>query len=132
VHLRQIDLKSDLSLKSDFTYHYIYVSFVNVSESRINHYQQTHDASALVKALHDTLSVAQNLFTHAIFCTNTTFKETGFCPDLVSVNVSALNVQGLSVEKALAKNGQKQIGALTLRSSEPSRKLSQLYEQWQV
>jgi folylpolyglutamate synthase len=67
--------------------------------------QQTRDASALAEALHGALSVAmgdQKPFTHAIFCTNTTFKETGFRPDLVSVNVSASDVQGLRVQKALA------------------------------
>lgn len=67
--------------------------------------QQTRDASALAKALHDTLSEAmgdQKPFTHAIFCTNTTFKETGFRPDLVSVNVSASDVKRLRVQKALA------------------------------
>jgi folylpolyglutamate synthase len=67
--------------------------------------QQTRDAGALAKALHDTLSVAmgdQKPFTHAIFCTNTTFIETGFRPDLISVNASTSDVQELRVQNRLA------------------------------
>lgn len=67
--------------------------------------QQTRDASALAKALHDTLSMAlgdQKPFAHAIFCTNTTFRETGFRPDLISVNESPSDVQKLRVQNRLA------------------------------
>jgi folylpolyglutamate synthase len=67
--------------------------------------QQTRDAGALAKGLHDTLSVAmedQQPFTHAIFCTNTTFKETGFRPDLISVNTNSSDVQELRVQNGLA------------------------------
>lgn len=67
--------------------------------------QQTRDAAALAKALFQTLSTALNdrhPFTHAIFCTNTTFKETGFRPDLVSVNTNASDVEALKVQNNLA------------------------------
>ncbi|KAK5194884.1 hypothetical protein LTR99_009945 [Exophiala xenobiotica] len=68
--------------------------------------QQTRDSSALAKALYNTLSTAlqdPHPFTHAIFCTNTTFKETGFRPDLVSVNTNASDVEELKVQNHLAE-----------------------------
>ncbi|KAI1621568.1 folylpolyglutamate synthase [Exophiala viscosa] len=68
--------------------------------------QQTRDAASLATALFNTLSTAlkdPHPFTHAIFCTNTTFKETGFRPDLVSVNTNASDVESLSVQNHLAK-----------------------------
>lgn len=68
--------------------------------------QQTRDAAALAKALYNTLSIAlqdPHPFTHAIFCTNTTFKETGFRPDLVSVNTNASDVDALKVQNHLAE-----------------------------
>lgn len=68
--------------------------------------QQTRDAQALARALHDTLSTTLNdahPFSHAIFCTNTTFKEAGFKPDLVSVNTNASDVEALKVQKELAE-----------------------------
>ena len=68
--------------------------------------QQTRDAAALARALYATLASAlgkEKPFTHAIFCTNTTFKETGFRPDLVSVNTNRTDVEELSVQKGLAK-----------------------------
>lgn len=68
--------------------------------------QQTRDADALAKALSGTLSAAledAHPFTHAIFCTNTTFKETGFRPDLISVNTNASDVAALKVQNHLAE-----------------------------
>ncbi|ERF75968.1 hypothetical protein EPUS_01334 [Endocarpon pusillum Z07020] len=68
--------------------------------------QQTRDANALARALHATLAAAlgdEKPFTHAIFCTNTTFKDTGFRPDLVSVNTNAKEIEELSVQKGLAR-----------------------------
>ncbi|EXJ95943.1 folylpolyglutamate synthase [Capronia coronata CBS 617.96] len=68
--------------------------------------QQTRDASALARALYNTLSTAlqdMHPFTHAIFCTNTTFKETGFKPDLVSVNANSSEVEALKVQNDLAE-----------------------------
>ncbi len=68
--------------------------------------QQTRDANALARALHATLAAAlgeEKPFTHAIFCTNTTFKDTGFRPDLVSVNTNAAEIKELSVQKGLAQ-----------------------------
>ncbi len=68
--------------------------------------QQTRDAPALALALHKTLAAAlqdPRPFTHAIFCSNVTFKDHGFRPDLVSVNTNAEDVQALSVQKGLAR-----------------------------
>lgn len=67
--------------------------------------QQTRDAAALAKALYDTLAEAlgkDKPFTHAVFCTNVTYKEAGYRPDLVSMNTNASDVQALSVQRNLA------------------------------
>ncbi|QSS52457.1 folylpolyglutamate synthase [Histoplasma capsulatum var. duboisii H88] len=67
--------------------------------------QQTRDSVGLARALHNTLSLSSaNLtFTHAIFCTNVTFKQSGYRPDLVSLNTSASDVETLKVQGALAQ-----------------------------
>ena len=67
--------------------------------------QQTRDAGALARKLHDTLAKALDQgqpFTNVIFCTNTTYAETGFRPDLTSINTNAADVEALSVQNALA------------------------------
>jgi folylpolyglutamate synthase len=74
--------------------------------------QQTRDASALVKALHDALVAGirsgpseidvSKTFSHVIFCTNKTY-TTGYKPDLVSMNTNQADVDELAVQKALAK-----------------------------
>lgn len=66
--------------------------------------QQTRDASALARALHKTLSAAlgdEQPFSHAVFCSNVTFKDRGYKADLVSMNTSADEVGGLRVQWAL-------------------------------
>ncbi|EOD43799.1 putative folylpolyglutamate synthase protein [Neofusicoccum parvum UCRNP2] len=68
--------------------------------------QQTRDAAALARALHAALSAgigARRPFTHAVFTTNLTFQETGYKPDLVSMNTNADEVEKLAVQDALAK-----------------------------
>lgn len=68
--------------------------------------QQTRDANSLARRLHTTLASAledRQPFTHAIFCTNTTYAETGFRPDLTSINTNAADVESLSVQNALAQ-----------------------------
>jgi folylpolyglutamate synthase len=68
--------------------------------------QQTRDASSLALKLHDTLASAlseQKPFSHAFFCTNTTYAESGFRPDLTSINTNASDVETLSVQNALAE-----------------------------
>ncbi|KAL1961027.1 hypothetical protein VTO42DRAFT_4915 [Malbranchea cinnamomea] len=69
--------------------------------------QQTRDSTGLARALHATLasssSTAGCTFTHAVFCTNVTFKEAGYRPDLVSINTNASDVEKLSVQNNLAK-----------------------------
>ncbi|CAI7584295.1 unnamed protein product [Penicillium viridicatum] len=67
--------------------------------------QQTRDSTALAHALHETLASAlgnDNPFTHALFCTNITYKEAGFRPDLVSMNTNADDLEHLRVQKSLA------------------------------
>ncbi|EXJ65183.1 folylpolyglutamate synthase [Cladophialophora yegresii CBS 114405] len=68
--------------------------------------QQTRDANAFAEELFTTLSKAlddSRPFSHVIFCTNTTFKETGFKPDLVFVNSNASDVKSLTVQRRLAE-----------------------------
>lgn len=68
--------------------------------------QQTRDASSLATTLFNTLSSTLNdkhPFTDVIFCTNTTFMDTGFKPDLVSVNTNADDVEALKVQNNLAE-----------------------------
>lgn len=68
--------------------------------------QQTRDANALAKALHRTLASAlcdEQPFTHAVFCTNITYKEEGYRPDLISMNTSAAAVERLDVQRGLAE-----------------------------
>ncbi|OQE39259.1 hypothetical protein PENCOP_c007G03887 [Penicillium coprophilum] len=67
--------------------------------------QQTRNSTALARALHETLSTAlgnDNPFTHALFCTNITYKQAGFRPDLVSMNTNADDLERLRVQKSLA------------------------------
>lgn len=68
--------------------------------------QQTRDAEALVRALHSIVNEAlkgRQPFTHAVFCTNRTWKDDGFGPDHISINVNEHEVRTLAVQKRLAK-----------------------------
>ncbi|KAF1982571.1 putative tetrahydrofolylpolyglutamate synthase [Aulographum hederae CBS 113979] len=68
--------------------------------------QQTRDAGALARALHKTLATAlgdEKPFTHAVFCSNVTFKDGGYKPDLVSMNTNKEDVDALAVQKGLAR-----------------------------
>lgn len=68
--------------------------------------QQTRDSTALARALHETLATAlgsSTPFTHALFCTNITYKQAGFRPDLVSMNTNADDLELLRVQKSLAE-----------------------------
>jgi folylpolyglutamate synthase len=67
--------------------------------------QQTRDASALARRLHETLATAMvdgHPFDHAIFCTNTTYASAGYKADLVSMNTSKDDVDSLKVQRELA------------------------------
>ncbi|KAI5291903.1 Folylpolyglutamate synthetase [Ascosphaera acerosa] len=66
--------------------------------------QQTRDAVSLAKALYATLRASNPdlHFTHALFCTNVTFREAGYRPDLVSINTNSTDVDHLSVQRKLA------------------------------
>lgn len=67
--------------------------------------QQTRNSKALARALHETLATALDSttpFTHAVFCTNITYKQAGYRPDLVSMNTNANDVELLRVQKSLA------------------------------
>ncbi|OJJ44621.1 hypothetical protein ASPZODRAFT_153533 [Penicilliopsis zonata CBS 506.65] len=71
--------------------------------------QQTRDSTALARALYETLAAAlgsEKPFTHAIFCTNVTYKDAGYRPDLVSVNTNATDVEKLLVQRTLAEAWQ--------------------------
>lgn len=68
--------------------------------------QQTRDANALARALHKTLAAAlhdEQPFTHAVFCTNITFKKAGYRPDLVSINSDAKAIDALAVQRGLSE-----------------------------
>ncbi len=68
--------------------------------------QQTRDADALARSLYRTIATAlddPHPFTHVVFCTNRTFVETGYKPDLISVNANAHAVQTLEVQNRLAQ-----------------------------
>ncbi|KAK5729123.1 hypothetical protein LTR15_002264 [Elasticomyces elasticus] len=68
--------------------------------------QQTRDAPALARRLHSTLATAlanSHPFKHAIFCTNTTYKDAGYKADLVSMNTSKDDVDSLKVQRELAQ-----------------------------
>lgn len=68
--------------------------------------QQTRDANSLSTALYTTLAAAlrdDHPFTHAVFCSNVTFRDTGFRPDLVSMNTDFKSLQDLTVQKGLAE-----------------------------
>lgn len=68
--------------------------------------QQTRDSTALARALHEALAAAlgsSTPFTHALFCTNITYKQAGFRPDLVSMNTNADDLELLRVQKSLAE-----------------------------
>lgn len=80
--------------------------------------QQTRDASSLALKLHDTLASAlqdQKPFSHAFFCTNTTYADSGFRPDLTSINTNASDVETLSVQNALAETWKGVDGACDVR-----------------
>ena len=71
--------------------------------------QQTRDAVALARALHETLARtsstagdASRPFTHVLFCTNVTFKDGGYKADLASLNANSKDVEYLSVQTSLA------------------------------
>ncbi|KAJ5964396.1 Folylpolyglutamate synthase eukaryota [Penicillium vulpinum] len=67
--------------------------------------QQTRNSTALARALHETLASAlgnDSPFTHALFCTNITYKKAGFRPDLVSMNTNSDDLELLRVQKSLA------------------------------
>jgi folylpolyglutamate synthase len=68
--------------------------------------QQSRDARALARALHTTLAQTLNdpsPFSNCIFTTNVTFKEAGYKPDLVSLNVDSKDVEALNVQRELAE-----------------------------
>lgn len=68
--------------------------------------QQTRDADALLRSLFRTIATGLNdlhPFTHVAFCTNQTFEETGYRPDLVSLNANHQATQDLVVQKRFAQ-----------------------------
>lgn len=57
---------------------------------------------ALYQLLCERLQTTQP-FTHAVFCSNITFAESGYRPDLVAINTSEKDVEELKVQKELAQ-----------------------------
>ncbi|KAF2840522.1 FolC bifunctional protein [Patellaria atrata CBS 101060] len=79
--------------------------------------QQTRDANGLAKSLHRVLSSSLSSsqpFTHAVFCTNTTYPS-GFNPDLISLNADSISVDALTVQNALAEMWKKLDGATEVK-----------------
>ncbi|TGZ82190.1 putative tetrahydrofolylpolyglutamate synthase [Ascodesmis nigricans] len=74
--------------------------------------QQNRDApEKLAEALSSSLKTAlstSDVFTHAVFCTNVTFKEQGYKPDLMSVGAPSAAIAELTVQKGLAKAWKEQ------------------------
>ncbi|KAI5300232.1 Folylpolyglutamate synthetase [Ascosphaera atra] len=81
--------------------------------------QQTRDSIALARALYKTLQEANPdlHFTHAVFCTNVTFKQAGYRPDLVSINTNASDIEHLSVQKNLARTWKEMALFLSVATS---------------
>lgn len=80
--------------------------------------QQTRDADSLARALHQALADAlhdDRPFTHAVFCSNATFHDTGFRPDLISINTDSRAVTELEVQKRLAETWHNIDGATQVR-----------------
>ncbi|MCJ1403663.1 Folylpolyglutamate synthetase [Xylographa trunciseda] len=68
--------------------------------------QQTRAGLPLLKTLHGLLSDQfreGHPFSHVIFCSNITFADSGFRPDLISINVSQEELEDLRVQKELAQ-----------------------------
>jgi folylpolyglutamate synthase len=68
--------------------------------------QQSRDARALARALYSALSGIlddKSPFSHCIFTTNVTFKDAGYKPDLISLNVDSKDVEKLKVQRELAE-----------------------------
>jgi folylpolyglutamate synthase len=67
--------------------------------------QQTRNAAPLARTLFATLAEtlnSRNPFSHVIFTTNVTYTETGYTPELSSLNIPAKNVHELKVQNELA------------------------------
>ena len=67
--------------------------------------QQARDATGLAATLFETVSEALDdlhPFTDVIFCTNATFKDGGYKPDLVATNMNAADIKALTVQHNLA------------------------------
>ncbi|KAK2766690.1 Folylpolyglutamate synthetase [Arachnomyces sp. PD_36] len=67
--------------------------------------QQARERAGLARSLHETLTAAlhaEKPFTHVVFCTNVTYKESGYRPDLVSLKTNSAEVDKLEVQKDLA------------------------------
>jgi folylpolyglutamate synthase len=68
--------------------------------------QQTRDAEKLLKEVYKSFTEDRDLpvqFTHVIFCSNKTFKGSGYSTDLISVNTNSEAVDSLAVQKGLEK-----------------------------
>lgn len=83
--------------------------------------QQTRDASSLARALHRTLQGAlkdHRPFSHVLFCTNVTFNNAGYKPDLVSLNANDRDVDDLTVQNVLARTWRNIEGECNMHAKE--------------
>ena len=102
--------------------------------------QQTRAGIPLLRTMHTLLASklqTAHPFTHAIFCSNITFAESGYRPDLVSMNTDVKVVEELSVQKELAR-GWKEIDGqdediFVMRTIEDAvKKAREIAESWAV
>jgi len=81
---------------------------INESDNKILIFnQQTRNGHHLLSELFSILSTNnQNKqpFNHVIFCTNTTFNDLGYSPDLISINTNSDDVSKLKVQEDLAES----------------------------
>lgn len=63
--------------------------------------QQSRDSTALLQDLYDSLMAPQ--FCKVIFCTNKTYKDSGYSSELTSINNASDTVDAMDVQKTLAK-----------------------------
>lgn len=68
--------------------------------------QQTRNATKLLREIYENLFVVRNAprrFSHVVFCSNKTFKESGYSADLISLNANGEAVDSLEVQRDLAE-----------------------------
>lgn len=94
--------------------------------------QQTRAGLPLLRTIYDRVSVSLEEsvpFTHAIFCSNLTFIESGYRPDLVNINANEGEVKKLEVQQHLADSWRLINPVDRTREGKPEIKVVQTIEQ---